>query len=143
VNIDSIMSKRVVAVVFDDTLATVKGIFDQAKFHHLLVVEDGKLHGVLSDRDLLRAMSPFIGSTVETARDVNTLNKRVHQIMTRKPVTLRPEAEITDAIEIFLTREVSCIPIVDEQFRPVGIVSWRDILRSLFSAEATPPACAD
>lgn len=141
-SIESIMSKRVVAVVFDDTLATVKGIFDEAKFHHLLVVEDGKLHGVVSDRDLLRAMSPFIGSTVETARDINTLNKRVHQIMTRKPVTLRPEAKIADAIELFLTHQVSCIPVVDEQFRPVGIVSWRDILRSL-AADATPPASAE
>lgn len=65
-SIENIMSKRVVKVVFDDTLATVKQIFDEAKFHHLLVVEDDKLHGVVSDRDLLRAVSPFIGSTVES-----------------------------------------------------------------------------
>lgn len=143
VSIDSIMSKKLVTVVFDDTLATIKNIFDEAKFHHVLVVEDGKLHGVVSDRDLLRAMSPFIGSTVESARDVNTLKKRVHQIMTRKPVTLRPEAGIADAIALFLAHQVSCIPIVDEQFRPVGIVSWRDILRSLsLAASSTPPDSA-
>ncbi|SDE01794.1 acetoin utilization protein AcuB [Cupriavidus sp. YR651] len=129
--VDSIMSKKVVTVVFDDTLATVKSIFDEAKFHHLLVVEDGRLHGVVSDRDLLRAMSPFIGSTVESARDVNTLNKRVHQIMSRKPVTLRPEAELADAVELFLTHQISCIPVVDEQFQPIGILSWRDVLRAL------------
>lgn len=129
-NIDSIMSKQVATVVFDDTLKTVKEIFDTASFHHLLVVEDGKLHGVVSDRDLLRAMSPFIGSTVESARDVNTLNKRVHQIMSRQPITLRPEALIAEAVDLFLTHKVSCIPVVDLQFRPVGIVSWRDILRA-------------
>lgn len=133
VSIDSIMSRRVVTVGFDDTLATAKSIFDEAKFHHLLVVEHGELHGVVSDRDLLRAISPFIGSTVESARDVNTLNKRVHQIMSRKPITLRPEAEIADAVELLLAHKISCIPIVDEQFRPVGIVSWRDILRALAS----------
>lgn len=130
-SIDSIMSKRVVTIGFDDTLATVKHIFDEAKFHHLLVVEGDRLHGVVSDRDLLRAMSPFIGSTVESARDLNTLNKRVHQIMSRQPVTLRPEAGIADAIALFLTHQISCIPIVDELFRPVGIVSWRDVLRAL------------
>lgn len=137
-SVDSIMSRKVATVVFDDTLATVKHIFDEAKFHHLLVVEDGKLHGVVSDRDLLRAMSPFIGSTVESARDVNTLNKRVHQIMTRKPITLRPDAGIPDAVELFLTNRVSCIPIVDEQFRPVGILSWRDILRALVPPRQEP-----
>ncbi|SDP33856.1 acetoin utilization protein AcuB [Ralstonia sp. 25mfcol4.1] len=130
-SIDSIMSKQVATVVFDDTLATVKDIFDAASFHHLLVVEDGRLHGVVSDRDLLRAMSPFIGSNVESARDLNTLNRRVHQIMSRQPITLRPEAAIADAIDLFLTHQVSCIPVVDAQFRPVGIVSWRDILRAL------------
>ncbi len=138
-NIDSIMSKQVVTVVFDDTLATVKEIFDEARFHHLLVVEDGKLHGVVSDRDLLRAMSPFIGSTVETARDVNTLNRRVHQIMSRKPLTLRPEATVDDAVDLFLAHRVSCIPVVDAQQRPVGIVSWRDVLRSMAANGGTRP----
>jgi len=136
VTIDSIMSRKIVSVVFDDTLATVKHIFDEAKFHHLLVVEDERLHGVVSDRDLLRAVSPFIGSNVESARDLNTLNKRVHQIMTRKPITLRPEARIPDAIALFLAHRISCIPIVDAQFRPVGIVSWRDILRWISDAPA-------
>lgn len=143
-SIDSIMSKQVATVVFDDTLATVKDIFDAANFHHLLVVEDGRLHGVVSDRDLLRAMSPFIGSNVESARDLNTLNRRVHQIMSRQPITLRPEAAIADAIDLFLAHQVSCIPIVDEQFRPVGIVSWRDILRAMRPEpqQAEPDAAA-
>ena len=130
-NVRSIMSTKIVTVELDDRLSTVKDIFDTMKFHHLLAVEDGRLYGVVSDRDLLRALSPYIGSTVETARDVATLNKRVHQIMTRKPITLRPEATIADAIALFLAHGISCIPIVDANLRPVGILSWRDILKSL------------
>ena len=130
-NVESIMSKRLATVGFDDLLTTVKEIFDEASFHHLLVVEDGKLRGVVSDRDLLRAMSPFIGSNVENARDLATLNKRVHQIMSRQPLTLPPEATIADAIALFLANNVSCIPIVTPAFEPVGIVSWRDILRAV------------
>ena len=57
--IEEIMTSRVVTVRFDDTLSTVKEIVDAVKFHHLLFVEDGELQGVVSDRDLLRAMSPF------------------------------------------------------------------------------------
>ncbi len=60
VNVESIMSRRLATVGFDDTLSTVKEIFDRPGFHHLLVVEDGKLRGgVVSDRDLLRATEPF------------------------------------------------------------------------------------
>lgn len=116
---------------FDDRLSVVKEIFDRLKFHHLLVVENGRLQGVVSDRDLLRALSPFIGTLAETNRDINTLERRVHQIMTRKLVTLTPEASVRDAIDVFLTHGISCLPVVDAQNRPVGIVTWRDVLRAL------------
>jgi acetoin utilization protein AcuB len=86
---------------------------------------------VISDRDLLRALSPYVGTLSETTRDSATLKKRAHQIMTRSPVTLRADASLADAVQLLLDRRVSCIPIVDEGFRAVGIVSWRDILRSL------------
>jgi acetoin utilization protein AcuB len=123
---------RVVTVELDDSLATVKQIFDSLRFHHLLVIgSDKKLCGVISDRDLLRAISPYVGTVSENARDSATLKKRAHQIMTRSPVTLSPDASVADAIQLFLGHRVSCIPIVDEGFRAVGIVSWRDILRSL------------
>ena len=129
--VEKFMTSRVVTIGFDDTLATVREIFAEASFHHLLVVDEGKLQGVVSDRDLLRAISPFIDSVVESARDLGTLNKRVHQIMSRKPLTLRPESSLSEAVALFLSNRISCIPVVDAQFRPVGIVSWRDVLRYL------------
>jgi acetoin utilization protein AcuB len=130
-----IMTARIVTVEMDDRLEAVKDIFDTMRFHHLLVVDEHKkLSGVLSDRDLLRALSPYVGSATETARDLATLNKRVHQIMTRKPITLRQESGIAEAVELLLKNRISCIPIVDDAFKPVGIVSWRDLLRTMASA---------
>jgi len=131
-SVRDIMSTRVATVEMDDRLEVVKGIFDAMKFHHLLVVDETqKLYGVVSDRDLLRALSPYVGSAAETARDTATLNKRVHQIMSRKPITLRPESDVAEAIELFLTHSISCIPVVDDAMKPIGIVSWRDVLKSL------------
>lgn len=130
-SIRQIMSTRVVTVEFDDTLAAVKEIFDKLKFHHLLVVENGKLYGVVSDRDLLKALSPNLGTAFETPKDVATLNKRVHQIMSRKPIVLSPDASIYDAVDIFIQHRISCIPIVDAASKPVGIVTWHDIFKVL------------
>lgn len=134
--VEDVMTKRVVTVGFDDTLETVRDIFNGAGFHHLLVLEGRKLQGVVSDRDLLRALSPFIDSVVETQRDVGTLTRRVHQIMSRKPITLPPDADVAEAIRLFLAHPISCIPVVDSEFRPVGIVSWRDILKVCATAFA-------
>jgi acetoin utilization protein AcuB len=72
-----------------------------------------------------------VGSATETARDLATLNKRVHQIMTRHPITLHPQSTIAEAVNLLLTHRISCIPIVDDEHKPVGIISWRDLLRSL------------
>jgi acetoin utilization protein AcuB len=128
-----VMTTRVVTVELDDPLEVVKRIFDSVKFHHLLVVDSDtrKLCGVISDRDLLRALSPHIGTASENARDAATLNKRVHQIMSRQPVTLPPEATVADAVKVFLEHRVSCIPVVGPGFKVVGIVSWRDVLKSM------------
>lgn len=129
------MTKKIVTIELDDSLAMVREIFDNLKFHHLLVVESNKLVGVVSDRDLLKALSPNLGSISATSKDEATLNKRVHQIMTSKLVTLQPDAEISDAVNLFNTHRISCIPVVDNEFMPLGIVSWRDILRAVAASE--------
>ncbi len=133
-----IMTTTIVSVEMDDRLSTVKEIFDHLQFHHLLVVEAGRLSGVISDRDLLKALSPRLGTRAESDADAATLNKRVHQIMTRNPVSLHPEASLQDAVNLFNTHRVSCIPIVDEDHHPVGILSWRDLL--LYMASRLPDA---
>jgi len=126
-----IMSRKVVTVEMDDQLHTVKEIFDRLHFHHLPVLEEGIVFGVVSDRDLLKALSPNIGTSTESYKDAATLSKRVHQIMSRKPITLHPEAPVLEAIQVFNTHRISCIPIVDHENKPVGVLSWRDILRAL------------
>jgi acetoin utilization protein AcuB len=88
------MSKRVVMVELDDQLSTVKEIFDRLHFHHVLVVEEGRLLGVVSDRDLWKALSPNLGTSKESYSDLATLKKRVHQIMSRDPITLMPHAAV-------------------------------------------------
>lgn len=138
-SVQQIMTKKIVTVELDDSLAMVKKIFDDRKFHHLLVVESNKLSGVVSDRDLLKALSPNLGTISATLNDEATLNKRVHQIMTRKLITLHPDATISEAVNLFNTHKISCIPIVDSEFRPLGIVSLRDILKAVAESDNSGP----
>jgi acetoin utilization protein AcuB len=129
--IHEIMATPVVSVEMDDMLYAVKDIFEHLHFHHLPVVENNKLQGVLSDRDLLSALSPALGTLAETEKDLRTLKRRVHQVMSRNPVFLRPEDSIQQAIALFNTHSFSCLPVVDFNEHPVGMVSWRDILKLL------------
>ena len=129
--IDKIMSSDVVTITMDDPIKSAKDIFEKRGFHHLLVIEDGKLFGVLSDRDLLKAISPNVDSISATTKDLATLEKRVHQIMSREPIYLQHGAKVKDAVRLFNEHKISCIPVVDAKMKPVGILSWRDIMKQL------------
>lgn len=128
-SVKKLMSTNVVTISLDESLKTIKEIFENVNFHHLLVVESQKLAGVISDRDLLKAISPNIGTASETDRDLATLNKKAHQILTRKPITLSADAQVSEAIDIFNTHKISCIPIINDKQEAVGLLSWRDILK--------------
>ncbi|MEM7164818.1 MAG: CBS domain-containing protein [Planctomycetota bacterium] len=140
--VSEFMTTSVVTVELDDSLKTVNKLFEHYGFHHLLVVEKGRLAGVVSDRDLLRALSAKIGTGAESEQDLATLRKKVHQVMTRKAVTLPPDATIFDAMTVFRQHSFSCIPVVDDDSKILGIISWRDILGAMLVAReasrATP-----
>lgn len=129
ISIQSIMKSPVVCVEMDDTLKVVKSIFDQTRFHHLLVVESKKLFGIISDRDLLKVLSPTLGTAAESRSDLNKLNMKAHQIMSRNPVCISQNDDLTNAVDLFLKNPISSLPVIDENTIPVGIISWRDILK--------------
>jgi acetoin utilization protein AcuB len=133
--VEQIMSRRVVTVSMDDTLAKAQALFNEFRFHHLLVVERERLVGVISDRDLLKASSPFTGTMNETARDLATLNKPLHQIMNRALITVDRGTSIDYAARLLIDKRISCLPIVTDDGKIEGIVSWRDLLK----AYAAPP----
>ena len=140
--VKEIMQPTTVRVGMDETLAKVREKFAEHRFHHILVTDRNRLVGVISDRDLLKNISPFINKLSERAQDLATLNKRAHQVMTRKLITAGPDELVNDAACRMLEARVSCLPVVDEYERPLGIVSWRDILSALCACEAPRDAAA-
>ncbi len=113
----------------DDSLGRARDLFNEHHFHHLLVVQGRELLGVISDRDLLKAVSPHIGTLSETDRDRATLNKRAHQIMSRKLITVTADTTLEAAARLLLEHRVSCLPVVTTAGLLVGIITWRDLLR--------------
>jgi len=128
--VNKLMSKHIITINLDDPLSTVKDIFERQEFHHLMVVGDEELLGVISDRDLFKSLSPKIDTMAATTKDLACLNIKVHQIMTREPIFLSENSSVKNAIEMFNQHKISCIPIVNSLNKPVGILSWRDIIKS-------------
>ena len=128
--VKEIMSRPVVTVSMDATLSDVQEVFERERFHHVIVVENGLAVGVISDRDLLKRLSPFVGNKLnERRQDENTLNLRAHQVMTRNPISVSPDDTVQKAVDLILRHNFRSLPVLDEYRRTVGILSWKDILR--------------
>jgi acetoin utilization protein AcuB len=137
VSVRDIMTLHTHSLQPDDSLRTAASLFEREHFHHVVILEHGRVFGVVSDRDILKAISPFVGNPIlERSQDVNTLNRRVHQIMSRKPVTVGSECSIAAAAERMLTQHVSCLPVVDDDGSLMGIVTVRDLIAQLAGVPA-------
>ncbi|MEE4246541.1 MAG: CBS domain-containing protein [Kangiellaceae bacterium] len=129
--IKDLMTRNVITVGMDDTLTRVRSLFENHHFHHALVVEHLKLVGIISDRDLLKQLSPKLDTMAETRDDRKTLNQHCHLIMSRDLITIAPDETVYGAIALFNQHGVSCLPVVDQNEHPLGIVTWRDIFKEI------------
>lgn len=123
-----IMVTNVICVDMDERLPNVRQIMEKHGFHHLPVTEKGKLVGIISDRDLLRFISPFIDSASEQPRDLETLNHAAHQVMTRQPISVKAETSIEEIVAWFKRADISCLPVINDKEQVIGIISWRDLV---------------
>ncbi|MCC2605875.1 CBS domain-containing protein [Planctobacterium marinum] len=128
--VKDIMSAHPVCVSSNETMWAVKRVFEKHTFHHLLVVDEGVLTGVLSDRDYLKTVSPHVKSGAISSRDLETMNKKVHQIMSHKIVSIGANEPVMKAVMLFNQNKISCLPVIEDD-KVVGIVSWRDVMRFL------------
>lgn len=136
--IADIMTAKPVTVSMDTELLLIKEIFDHVYFHHLLVENesDNTFVGVISDRDLLSALSPYIHTAAETLRDKETLRKRAHQIMSRQVDTVTPATDCNSAVQKMLDADISCLPVVDDDRVIQGIVTWKDFLKNYLNQQS-------
>lgn len=123
------MTHDVVTVTPDATLMDVRRLLHERGFRHLLVTEeDDTLVGVISDRDMLKAISPFLDTYSEEHRDVKTLSRPASDIMRTNPVTVGPDTAIEDAARLLLDNKISSLPVVEGEAL-VGIVTTKDLLQ--------------
>ena len=130
--IESLMCKKLITLSMDSPLSKAKEIFENQNIHHLLITDDdGLLAGVMTDRDLYKHLSPTIGTNQETHRDTALMQKKLHQIMARNLITSQAHQSLNEAVLLFYDNHISCLPVIDNDNKAIGIITWRDILKIL------------
>jgi len=125
------MSSPAVTITPDMPFQDAFKLMREHHFRRLPVVDDdtGKLVGIVSERDLLYA-SPSPATTLSVWEMNYLLSKiTVEKIMTQDVLTTHPEDTIESAASIMVERKIGGLPVVDENNRPVGIITETDVFR--------------
>ena len=121
-------------VDMDASLRSIRDVMSEHGCHHVLVKEKGRVVGVISDRDVLRSLSPRADNErLATTSDLATLDKRAHQIMSRSLTSVAPTSTVSDAAALMLEHGIHCLPVIDE-WGCHGVLTTSDVLR--WSADA-------
>lgn len=128
-SITAIMKRDPLSIESETSLLDVQTLMQERGVHHLLVVDGEELRGVISDRDVLRAVSPFLNTYTEQSRDVATLACPARDFMTAEPVTVHRDVALEDAADLMLEHDISSLPVLDDDGHICGILTTHDILR--------------
>lgn len=125
--IDDIVQRDLATVAPHDALADVLRLLNRKGVRHVPVVENNRLVGIISDRDIKSALALSLGPGGET------IYCTAGDIMTRDPQTIAPMSAVEEAARIMVTKRISALPVV-EQGRLTGIVTETDLLQLLSHA---------
>lgn len=126
--IKEIMTREVFTVSPEDRLIKANRIFEEKGFHHLLVLENHELVGILSKTDLLN----YFWKTMGNGQEVISSDVRIREIMTPNPITIDSDDTIGLAADIFLSNKLHSLPVLDGEDL-VGVVTSYDLLKFSFS----------
>jgi CBS domain-containing protein len=120
VNVGELMSKPTCLVDPETTLAEATTMMGEQRVGSALVIEADRLMGILTERDIVRAMS--------TAHDAPA--RPVVEWMTKRPTTVAPGTPVRDALRTMVEGGFRHLPIMEGDAL-VGVLSMRDIAKAL------------
>jgi acetoin utilization protein AcuB len=124
------MTREPITINDDTSMIKAIHIMKQQRFRRLPVLHQGRLVGVITDRDLKEA-SPSKATTLDVHELYYLLGElQVKEIMTRNPVTVDMNDTVEHAAQVMLEQTISGMPVLDAHGELVGIITQSDIFRA-------------
>jgi CBS domain-containing protein len=127
-----VMSSPVGTLPSDASIAQAWQFIQSREVRHVPIVsEDGTIHGVISDRDLLRdAVADVIASDAASLTE-----RRVRDLISPRLLTAGPDTEIAQIARVLYEEHVGSLPIIDKDKNLVGLITRSDILKAIVEGD--------
>jgi acetoin utilization protein AcuB len=129
----NLMSTKLVTVNFEDSVLKASKLMKDNRIQHLPVLKQGRLAGIVSDRDIKEAQ-PSKATTLDIHELYYLLDKlTVGNVMHSRLFTITPDATVEKAAAVMLQHNISALPVVNPQGDLQGIITKGDIFRAFVS----------
>lgn len=128
-----LMTRDVLCILPETPLWRAWSMMREQSVRHLLVTRDGRLIGMLSDRDVL-ARSP---ADREPASPENRVSLTVGEVMTLNPIACPAGTRVSRVAQLMLEHRIDAVPIVSVDNQVVGLLTSTDLMSLLLEAKAT------
>lgn len=134
--VSSRMRTMVVSAGPDDPLSDVVDTFRSCRFRHVPVLVEQRLVGVISDRDVRRALGWTAVRSMQSARSGEPIDvpRRASDIMHTNVITATPKMLLRDALSSMIYHQVHSLPVID-QMRLAGIITVTDFVKAIAREE--------
>lgn len=122
-----VMTEKVVTVSPNSSIGDAIALMREGEFRRLPVVEDGKLVGIVTDRDLRQATNSPLVLREKWYSDFILEAIKVKACMTADPITVTPDATVLEAVRLMRDRKFGGLPVVEGD-RVVGVITITDAL---------------
>jgi acetoin utilization protein AcuB len=124
------MTKDPVTITDETSLMKAIHIMKERRFRRLPVLHEGRLVGLVTDRDLKEA-SPSKATTLDVHELYYLLAElQIKEIMTKNPLTVSPEDTVEHAAQLMLENTFSGLPVVDPDGKLLGILTQSDVFKA-------------
>ncbi len=115
VTVRLLMSQDPATLGRNETLDLAESIMNLGRIRHMPVVDDGKIVGIVSQRDLFRsALITALGfGRKTTSALIKTI--KIKELMTKHVITISAEATVKEAARVMIDKKIGCLPVVEDQ----------------------------
>lgn len=131
-DVSDIMTRTLVTASHTDSVRTALRLLEDQEIRHLPVVEDDRLIGMVSDRDLREYRLPLMEEAEEPEYADDLLETPITEVMNSNVITMDTSESLVTAVDLMIEYGVGAVPVVDQHTEElVGIVSYVDLLKAI------------
>lgn len=132
---DVMFDKTIITINSSERLVHARYLMLENNIGRIPVMEDGKLVGIISERDVAKALQEFKDNVPDNHQEAQIKNLLVADVMSRNALTAKPTTPAEKIVSCIVHKNIGIVPIMDDNEKLIGIITRRSLLLAIPTLE--------